>query len=169
MNLLAYFCNISCMGRIFFIIFASVVLLLPVESGAQERDNKGDRFDKESFFAKKGDFIVTELGLTLEEAAVFIPLSEELSQKRFEAGRRCRQLNKEMRLKEKPTDEEYTRLIDECLTVGLKEAELEKEYYEKFKEILSPEKLYKYKEAEHKFMREFMRTPKGKRGGNKNK
>ena len=34
---------------------------------------------------------------------------------------------------------------------------LETDNYEKFKKILSPKKLYKYKRAEGKFAREFMR------------
>ena len=39
----------------------------------------------------------------------------------------------------------------------MKEAELEKEYYNKFRKVLSPEKLYRYKNAEMKFARIFMK------------
>lgn len=51
----------------------------------------------------------------------------------------------------------------------MKEAALEKEYYEKFKKILSPEKLYKYRRAEYKFARSFMKGPDDKKDENKKK
>ena len=81
----------------------------------------------------------------------FIPLCNELRQKKFEVGRECRKLSKEIRHKENPTDADYNKVIDECLDVEIKEAQLEKEYFERFKKILSPEKVYKYRNAEYKF------------------
>ncbi len=68
-----------------------------------------------------------------------------------------------MRSKNSPTEADYLQAIDECIGVGMKEAELEKEYYERFKKILSAEKLYKYRNAEYKFAREFMKSSKGKK------
>ena len=43
-----------------------------------------------------------------------------------------------------------------CVLLFMYALKLEKEYHEKFKRILSVEKLYKYQEAEARFMREFM-------------
>jgi hypothetical protein len=97
------------------------------------------------------------MGLTPEEAAAFIPLCNELQEKMFEAGRECRKLSKDLRHNQNATDADYLKVIDECVSVDMKQAQLEKEYYEKFKKILSPKKLYKYKRAEGKFAREFMR------------
>ena len=39
-----------------------------------------------------------------------------------------------------------------------------KEYYEKFKQVIPAKKLYKYKYAEGKFVREFMRGGNNKKG-----
>lgn len=75
----------------------------------------------------------------------------------YEAGRECRKFSREVRMKDHPTEADYNRVIDECLEVKIKEAELEKEYYEKFRKILSPEKLYKYRDAEFKFARNYMK------------
>ena len=58
-------------------------------------------------------------------------------------------------------DAEYTRAIEICLDAYLKEAELEKAYYERFKKILSPKKLYRLDQAESKFMRSYMREERG--------
>jgi len=155
------------MNKIFIITFVAVTMLFSVNTHAQqnEQEKKGkQQFDREAFEARRNAFITAEVGLTPEEAADFIPLCDELRRKRFEVGRECRRLSREISKKEDPTPDEYTKVIDVCLEVGIKEAQLDKEYYDKFKKILSPEKLYKYREAEYKFARQFMRGDSGHRG-----
>lgn len=150
------------MRKIFFITFVTFSVLLCFDASAQSgKEHK--HFDREAFEAKRNAYITAEVGLTPEEAAQFIPLSNELRQKLFEVGRDCRRLSREVRYKENATDAEYSKVVDDCLEVNFKEAQLEKEYYEKFKKILSPEKLYKYRNAEYKFARSFM---KGDRDNN---
>ena len=156
------------MNKIFFITFVAISVLFSSEVLAQG-DKEHRHFDREAFQAKKNAFITAEVGLTPEEAAVFIPLCNELQQKMFEIGRDCRKLSKEIRHKKSPAEADYSKVNDECLGVKLKEATLEKEYYEKFKKILSPEKLYKYRRAEYKFARSFMKGPDDKKGENKKK
>ena len=144
------------MNKIFFITFVACSVVFSfsahAQSGKQHRN-----FDREAFFAKKNAFITAEMGLTPEEAASFIPLCNELQEKMFEAGRECRKLSKDLKHNENATDADYLKVIDECVSVNMRQAQLEKEYYEKFKKILSPKKLYRYKRAEGKFAREFMR------------
>ena len=130
-NIFYYIC-----GDFSFVLFESV--------GAG-RKTTTRHFDKEAFQAKRNAFITAEVGLTPEEAAAFIPLCNELQQKMFEVGRECRKLTKDLKHKNPPTESDYSKVNDECLGVKMKEAALEKEYYEKFKKILSPEKLYKYR------------------------
>lgn len=145
------------MNRIFFITFVAFSILstsmMQAQEGKQQR-----HFDREAFQAKRNAYITAEVGLTPEEAAVFIPLCNELQQKMFEVGRECRKLSRAMKSKDNPTDADYTQVLDACVDVELKEAEVEKDYYEKFKKILSPQKIYKYRRAELKFAREFMRS-----------
>lgn len=144
------------MNKIFLITFAAIIAFFSLEISAQE--NKADRqFDKEAFQAKRNAFISVEMDLTPEEAAAFIPLCDELRQKKFEVGADCRRLSREVRRRKELSDADYLRVIDECVEVEVREAELEKEYYSQFKKILPPEKLYKYREAEFKFARHFMR------------
>lgn len=157
------------MSKIFIITFALLMILSPMGLNAQDKERSDRTFDKESFVIKRSAFITAELSLTPEEAAVFMPLCEELQQKKYEAGLKCRKLSREIKSKENPTDTEYTQAIDECLGVSMKEATLEKEYYEKFKKVLPPEKLYKFRDAEHKFAREFMKNARERNKENKNK
>lgn len=144
------------MDRIFFITFVAISIFMSSSIFAQQEKQHG-HFDKEAFFAKRNAFITAEVGLTPEEAAVFIPLCNELQDKKFELGRQCRKQVREIRNKKTPTNTEYTEAIDCYLDTQIKEVKLEKEYFEKFKKILSPEKLFKYQWAESKFAREFMK------------
>jgi hypothetical protein len=123
---------------------------------AQKPDKDVRKFDKQAFQAKRNAYITAEIGLTADEAAEFIPLDNELKQKMFDTGRECRRLTRESRTKEVMPDAVYLKLIDCSIETRIKAAQLEKEYYEKFKRILSPSKLYKYQQADAKFMREFM-------------
>jgi hypothetical protein len=160
------------MNKIFIVIFGASMTLILLEGYAQ--DKRGVPFDKEMFLVRRNAFITAELSLTSQEAGSFLPLLEELQEKKYEAGHKCRKLSKEIKQKKNPSNADYLNTIDECLGVGIKEAELEKEYYEKFKKVLSPEKLYKYKEVEYRFAREFVKNSekppeRTKRGGNDNR
>lgn len=171
MNLSVYFCDKFCVSKFFFITFVTLITFFPFSAIGQEAEGNqvNKRFDRESFLVKRSAYITAELGLTPEEAAAFIPLCEELQQKKFEVGQTCRKLTKDVRDMSKPTDSDYTKVIDECLDVNLKEAKLEQEYYEKFKEVLPPAKLYKYKQVEYKFAREFMKHSGERKVENRNK
>lgn len=128
------------------------------------QDDKG-KFDREVFMAKRNAYITASVGLTADEAATFIPIENEMQRKKFEIGRDCRKLARRSRSKEGLTEEEQQKLVDCTTETRLKEAKLEKEYHEKFKRILSVEKLYKYQEAEARFMREFMQERGHGHGG----
>ena len=150
------------MNKIFFITFVALSVVFSFSARAQG-GKQHRNFDRETFQAKRSAYITAEVGLTPDEAASFIPLCNELQEKMFELGRECRKLSKELKQNPEASDAEYTKTIDVCVDVNLKQAQLEKEYYNKFKEILSPKKLYKYRRAELKFAREFMKGDKDNR------
>lgn len=139
------------MGKIIIIIFASFSMLFIEDARAQE----AKRFDRAAFEAKRNAYIMAEIGLTPEEAAEFIPLCDEYRNKKMEVGKEARKY--ERMLGKNPTDKEYKRVLDLNIDVRIREAELEKEYNDKFLEIISAEKLYRYKKAEIRFARDFMK------------
>lgn len=145
------------MNRIFIITFATISMMISLVTYAQKDNQERKHFNREAFLAKRNAFITAEVGLTPEEAEKFIPLCNELQEKKFELGRECRKLSREMYKKKNPTDAEYTKVVDDFLNLRIEEAKLDKEYFEKFKKILSPQKLFKYQLAEGKFARSFMR------------
>ena len=71
------------MNRIFFITFVALSLFMSFSVSAQDT-GKRKHFDREAFQAKRNAFIMAEVGLTPDEAALFIPLSDELKKKKFE-------------------------------------------------------------------------------------
>lgn len=150
------------MNKIFFITFVACLVAFSFSAYAQE-GKQHHNFDREAFQAKRNAYITAEVGLTPEEAALFIPLCNELQVKKFEVGHECRKLSKELKRNSDATDADYTKTIDTCVEVDLKQAQLEKDYYERFKKILSPKKLYKYKRAELKFARDFMKGSSDRR------
>ena len=85
-----------------------------------------------------------------------------MRQKLFEVGRSGRKLSRQMHKKKQPTDEDYLQVIDAELEIKFKEAQIERDYYEQFKKVISPEKLYKYRIAEMTFLRNFMKKREGK-------
>ena len=145
------------MKRIIIITFAMFSILFSVAASAQG-SRSGRPFDRESFEARQNAYITAQVGLTPEEAAAFIPLCNELRQKKFEIGRSGRRFSKEINSMKNPTDADYAKAVNSNLDTKIQEAQLEKEYYEKFRKILSPEKLYKYQMAESQFARSFMKS-----------
>jgi len=131
------------------LVFISFLLTFGLLCGYAQEPKK---FDVKEFKQEKREFIIKEVGLSNEEAARFFPLSEELMDKKYELNRAIRIEGRALKAKQNATAAEYDVLMNKILDMHIREAELEKEYYSKFKEVLSPEKLYKYHRAEKKFM-----------------
>ena len=125
--------------------------------GVSAQGQQGNRIAVSSnFWERRNEFIKSEVGLTDNEIKVFIPLENEFQQKLLEVGRECRNLERESQNKQKMTDAEYLKLIDCYLDNRIREAETEKEYFEKFKKVITPEKIHKYREADANFRRELV-------------
>ncbi|MDR3251790.1 MAG: hypothetical protein LBT42_09035 [Tannerella sp.] len=158
------------MKRLYFYFFYIAVLLtFSLQTVAQGRDHNhsGEEpkpFDREAFFAKRNVYITEKAGLTAEEAAVFIPLENELLSKKFEVGRECHRLDRELRKKkekkEKCDEQEYNKLLKCLEEVKEKRDKLDREYLEKFKKVLSAEQIIKYQAADREFFYDFSRDRK---------
>ncbi|MDR2474048.1 MAG: hypothetical protein LBD53_10940 [Tannerella sp.] len=128
----------------------------PVQTPLQPQDKqhqRGERkpFDREAFFAKRNCYIAEKMGLTTEETAVFFPMENELIQKKFEAGRECFRLEREMRKKENKTEKDYQILLKCREDSKSKRDTLDRKYLEKFKKILTAEQILKYQNADREF------------------
>jgi hypothetical protein len=129
-----------------------------VASGKSHKhfQNRGG-FDRADFIAKRNVFIAQKIALTADEEATFIPLDNELLHKKFEIGRDCRRIERELRDKKDKSDAECQKLLKCREEVKEKRDQLDREYLEKFKKILSAEQMLKYQSADREFFEDYFR------------
>lgn len=149
------------------------LFLLSVASGisAQEKGGKVDsqkKADFEQFKAKRVEYISKEMDLTQAESQAFWPLCNELQEKKFELNRSMRSelrtIYKDLKEGKTVSEDDYDKVINLNIETKIKEAELEKTYYEKFRKILPVDKVFRYQRAEQKFARKMF----GSSGDTKN-
>ena len=145
------------------IVYLVVMLIISLQAVAQNRDRNNARngresADREEFIAKRNTYLVEKMALNAEETAVFIPLENELLRKKFEVSRECHRYERELNNKEEKTNEEFQKLLRCREEVKEKREKLDKEYLEKFKKVLSVEKILQYQNADKAFFDEFIRN-----------
>ena len=112
---------------------------------------------KEEFQSRQAGFITEKAILSKEEANKFFPVFFELQEKKRIINDRVRALfdkGKDPRT----TEAQYDELIKGVLNARIESDELEKEYYDQFKKILSPKKIFMVKKAEVRFHRELLKN-----------
>ena len=122
---------------------------------AQDPDKSFMNLQK--FEKNKQEFIMKEANLSQQEADSFFPLNNELQKKKLELHRKHQESLKQTKESTDITEEEYKELIENNIDLKMKEAELDKEYSEKFNKVMSPQKLFKAQQAEKVFLQEELR------------
>lgn len=142
------------------VLLLSCSLLFAQQSEGKRR---GTRLSKEEFQQKQQEYFSERMGLTNDEAMAFFPVYFELQQKREALNREAwRKFRKEKGVEH--TEEEYAELVDNTVECRVKTAELEKEYYARFKTIISSRKLFRLQRAEIEFHRDLLRILHGPAG-----
>ena len=103
----------------------------------------------EDIKARKVAYITEVVQLTPEEAQVFWPLYNEFQQKNMEMHKKRRKLVKQ--IENSASEADYEAVNDAMTQLDVDEVLLRKTYYEKYKTILSAEKIYRLFKAEHGF------------------
>ena len=133
---------------------------------ANAQDGKKDRphFSPEEFQAKQRAYITEKAGLSTEEADSFFPLFFELQKKKFDLERNVRKEFKKNR-NEQMTEEECRQFVYNMADVKIEIAKLEREYTDKYIQVLSPCKVRKVQHAEGMFQRDLMKKMMEHRNG----
>lgn len=152
--------------KLLLLIVLSAFIYLPLSAQGQPAKRS---FDIEAFKKKKANFIIEKVNLSDSEAKVFIPLSNEFMDKRFELNRLIRKKAHELRKKSNKSDADYNQLLDAEMNLKMQEAQLEQEYLHKFKKVLSAEKIYKYKKAEEEYMKSMLDQRRERNNSTRNK
>ncbi len=122
---------------------------------AQDPDKSFMNLQK--FEKNKQEFIMKEASLSQQEADSFFPLNNELQKKKLELHRKHQESLKQTKESTDISEAEYKELIENNIDLKMKEAELDKEYSEKFNKVMSPQKLFKAQQAEKVFLQEELR------------
>lgn len=148
-----------------------VTLALSSLSAAAHPQHKNERGDRSEWYKEMGkykaEFMASELKLTDEQKKNFIQLYQEMESTSSKMAHETRQLEKQVRQKgEAATDTELEKAAEARAELKAKQGALEKEYFAKFKKILTPKQLFKLGDAEKAFARKLMdsnRKHKGKK------
>ena len=149
------------MKKIFILITGLTLLLsFSMQTVAQEMRRRNPSEDRDDFFAKRNAYLTKKIGLTTEVAVVFIPLENELMRKKFEIGRDCNRLIRELDRKKEKSEGDYSKILDCNEKVKENREKLDREYMEKFRKILTSEQILKYQRADVEFVSDFIRERK---------
>jgi len=147
----------------FLLCFLGTNMFIFAQDQHQNREKRRAEFEK--FKEKRVEFITQKMELNTEEAKLFWPLCNELQEKKFELNRQfkkaLRELNKAKKEGKTPTEEDYKKIVNLSIETKVKEAQLEKEYTNKFLAVISAEKIFLYQEAEQQFARKMLDTQRG--------
>lgn len=114
---------------------------------AQNQDDRQRRF--EDMKTKRAAYFTERIGLTTQEAERFWPVYNSLQNEKGKLNERTRSLFQNSKVNNKGEKIfDFEKITDEMINIRVKEATLEKTYHDKFKRVLSPEKLFKYYQAE---------------------
>lgn len=132
------------------------------------RDHDGKKHDKmfEEVQEFKMKYLAQEMELKDDQKEQFFKLYDEMCRKRFEAMKPAWTLEKNLKKKSSPSEEEYQKAAEAMSKAKEQSAAIEKEYTEKFSKFLSQKQIFKMKEAEEEFrkkMQEMRQNKKGKR------
>lgn len=106
----------------------------------------------------KREYITKELDLTKDQQAKFFPVYEEMDTKIMQLNDEARAMERKLDKDGKAAvDADYLKASETMFSLKSKEGAIEKQYYSKYKQILTPRQLFKLKKVERKFTRELMK------------
>lgn len=102
-------------------------------------------------------YLTKELELTREQQTKFYPLYDEMEDNEAKINDEARAMEKRVAEMQSPSDLEYEKATEAVYDAAVRSAQLEREYMDKFKEILSRKQLFRLKAVERQFNREMMK------------
>lgn len=106
----------------------------------------------------KHDYLVKELNLSREQQTKFFPLYDQMENEKKKLFDQTRAMEKSVAEKgDKATDLELEKASDAIVEMKGRESSIEKKYYYRFKQILTPRQIFKLHDAERKFQRQMVK------------
>ena len=117
---------------------------------------KKNKYNEKDFRCKQQIYMTEKAGLTSEEAEKFFPIYFELQDKK-KALNKERWSNARKGKNPETTEKEYEAIIETFFNAEYDLLDLEKEYINKYKKVLTNQKIYMVYKAELKFNRNMMK------------
>ncbi len=148
-----------------FMLFALCMLCISYTT-AQPKHLSREEFNK-----KFQAFIIENAKLTEKEALEFFPIYNECQKKKNELnGEIWKLLRKETQERQKLSEVEYQKMLEEIAELRIKIEKLEKDYIQRYHKVLPYSKIFDVNEAETRFNRELVRKTNYRNNrNNKNK
>lgn len=123
----------------------------------QPQPKSKENISKDTFRKKQKEFIIREAQLNPKEANYFFPLYFELQDKKQiitnDANAKQRKA-----LRGKLDEKQYKSAVDQILNAHVKLEQLEREYVEKYRKVLSNKKIFRIMMAENKFRKQLIKN-----------
>ena len=132
-------------------------------TGQQQAPNRNVQFSATEYWNQQKAFFIEKAQLTQNEADAFFPLYNELQQKKRELNREIRHVMREL-AGAQSSEEQSLKAIDAQAETNIKIAQLEKEYLQKFKQVLPASKILKVQNAEEQFNSQILKDIQQSRG-----
>ncbi|MBQ5645201.1 MAG: hypothetical protein IIV04_05820 [Bacteroidaceae bacterium] len=139
-----------------YLLVSLLFLIIVITASAQGQQKNRPHFSHEEFQAKQRAYITDKAGLSPEEAEAFFPLFFELQKKKFELERNARKDFKRQH-NERMSEDECRKFVYNMADVKIEVAKLEREYTDKYLQVLSPCKVRRVQFAEGSFQRDLMK------------
>lgn len=128
---------------------------------AQNRPQQLNSGDRERALtemrAYKHDALAKELALSKEQQRDFFPIYDEMDSRLQQINNETRELERKVMAADDASDTEIEAAAVEIYAQKQKEGKIEMEYFEKFKDVLTPRQLLKLKTAEKRFTQTLVR------------
>lgn len=131
------------------------LITLCVCTSMQAQQKRGKCTESE-FRHKREVYLKEKAQLTDEEAALVLPLYFEMQEKKEKNNKGPWEKIKSISMSN-ASEEEYDEIIQSFIDAEEKNIELEKEYYERVKKLLSPQKIFQLLHADIKFNRHILK------------
>lgn len=153
--------------KLIYSALAVVVLLSNLHAHAtnsNEPESKDGKPSREQIIQSKRAFLKKELGLSEQTLDALMPKLNELDEQRFRIWQELKPIRKRLRdLDSSLTDTELNQYTERLLNSKVREAELERTYYLKCKELLTPVQWARLEEVNRRFAQKFFGSHRDKR------
>lgn len=145
-----------------FSLFLIIVCSLLSAPAVMAQRNGAQGADREQWFKEmreyKHAFLAKELNLSKDQQRRFFAIYDDMMSQTGKLASETRALTEKVQnAGDKATDADYDRAIEAMANQKVKEGEIERDYINKFKTVLTKKQLFQLKTAERKFARDIMK------------